>query len=199
MDWRCRRSPSASSPTTKGCTSNATGIEQIRNRRVANPQMLDPDRGIDEGHSRSGRRRGAVASSGSLPPRRASRRALSFDERLQRFANERRLLPQPGKCLGFGQELIIESDRRPNQGWSPQQRHDISIVRCARPSSAACPCPRTRNPRGFTQPAAPAASTGPNRAPALLLAIASGPASRRGKADSASATVSLTARLALTI
>ena len=147
MDWRCRRSPSASSPTTKGCTSNATGIEQIRNRRVANPQMLDPDRGIDEGHSRSGRRRGAVASSGSLPPRRASRRALSFDERLQRFANERRLLPQPGKCLGFGQELIIESDRRPNQGCLRNKGTIIASFDAQAISSGLSLSANTQSPR----------------------------------------------------
>ena len=56
---------------------NATGLEQTCEGLVANPQMIDPNRGIDEDQAGSGRRRGAFARSGSLPPMRASRRALS--------------------------------------------------------------------------------------------------------------------------
>jgi hypothetical protein len=44
---------------------------------IAGPQMVDPNRGIDQDHPGIGRRRAGACSPGSLPPKRASRRALS--------------------------------------------------------------------------------------------------------------------------
>ena len=44
---------------------------------VTGAQMIDPDRSIDQDHLVVGRRRGTGAKSGSLPPSRAKRRALS--------------------------------------------------------------------------------------------------------------------------
>src|SRR6266436_3766906 len=52
-------------------------FEQRVEYRAGRPEMLDPDRRIDEDHPRFVRRRGISARSGSLPPRRASRRAAS--------------------------------------------------------------------------------------------------------------------------
>ena len=44
---------------------------------VASPQVVNPDRGIRENHFRPALRRGTLFSPGIVPPRDASRRALS--------------------------------------------------------------------------------------------------------------------------
>src|SRR5262245_61046870 len=51
--------------------------EQARKKTIAAAQMIDPDRRVDQNHAGSSRRLGGALNSGSLPPRRASRRALS--------------------------------------------------------------------------------------------------------------------------
>jgi hypothetical protein len=52
-------------------------LEQPAKRIVAGAQMVDPDGGIDQDQRERGRRRGIDFRFGSLPPRRAKRRALS--------------------------------------------------------------------------------------------------------------------------
>ncbi|MDW5593093.1 hypothetical protein VSS74_02005 [Conexibacter stalactiti] len=52
-------------------------VEQAGERVVAVTEEVDPDGGIDEDHCGSLRRRRTSSSAGSLPPRRARRRALS--------------------------------------------------------------------------------------------------------------------------
>jgi hypothetical protein len=54
-----------------------TAVEQRSEPLIVGPQMLDPDRRINEDHVRLVRRRAIAARSGSVPPRRASRRAAS--------------------------------------------------------------------------------------------------------------------------
>jgi hypothetical protein len=54
-----------------------SAIEQLSERIVAGTQMIDPNRGVDQDHLGFGRRCGIGFISASLPPRRASRRALS--------------------------------------------------------------------------------------------------------------------------
>ena len=61
----------------KRMTKNQTEVEQAHQRLVNGPQMLHPDRSIDQNHLRADRRRGGATRSGSLPPNRANRRALS--------------------------------------------------------------------------------------------------------------------------
>src|ERR1700680_1520556 len=56
---------------------NLAAVEQPTQRVIAGPQMVDPDRSVDQDHLARNRRRGAAARSGSLPPSRARRRALS--------------------------------------------------------------------------------------------------------------------------
>jgi hypothetical protein len=52
-------------------------VEQLTERIGPSAQMIDPDRGVDQDHLGFGRRRGIGFRPASLPPRRASRRALS--------------------------------------------------------------------------------------------------------------------------
>jgi hypothetical protein len=61
----------------EGMPEDPSAIEEPAERRIASPQVVDPDRCVDQDHSGFGRRLGGPDSSGSLPPRRASRRALS--------------------------------------------------------------------------------------------------------------------------
>src|SRR5271165_656789 len=61
----------------QGVRQNPPDIEQYGQCRVARPQMIDPDRRVYEDHDRADRRLGGAMRLGSLPPRRASRRALS--------------------------------------------------------------------------------------------------------------------------
>ena len=51
--------------------------QQRREYRAGRPQVIDPDRRVDEDHAGFGRRRGILFRSGSLPPSRANRRAAS--------------------------------------------------------------------------------------------------------------------------
>jgi len=52
-------------------------VEEPRQAAVADTQMVDPDRGIDQDHLAADRRRGTGFKAGSVPARRANRRALS--------------------------------------------------------------------------------------------------------------------------
>jgi hypothetical protein len=52
-------------------------IEKVSERAVPTPQMVNPDRFIDQNQVIFGRRRGDALRLRSLPPSRASRRALS--------------------------------------------------------------------------------------------------------------------------
>jgi hypothetical protein len=61
----------------EGVQQDMAGFKQFRDRLIACPQMIHPDRCIEQDQAGSGRRREAIASSGSVPPNRASRRALS--------------------------------------------------------------------------------------------------------------------------
>ena len=61
-EWMCQR-----------CAS----FEQLRKGRVTVAEMLDPNRRIDQDHAPADRRLGGALRSGSVPPRRAKRRALS--------------------------------------------------------------------------------------------------------------------------
>lgn len=54
-------------------------FEQLDEDWVDLPQMIDPDRCIDEDQRPAGFRRGMADRSGSVPPSRARRRALSLD------------------------------------------------------------------------------------------------------------------------
>ena len=56
---------------------NLAIIEEARQDRIAVAEMVDPDRAVDQDHAASDRRRGATAASGSEPPRRTRRAALS--------------------------------------------------------------------------------------------------------------------------
>ena len=56
---------------------NHAGVEQFGERLVMPTQMIDPDGRIHQDHARAGRRRGGASKAGSLPPKRANRRALS--------------------------------------------------------------------------------------------------------------------------
>src|SRR4051812_20631101 len=61
----------------KGMYEDPARLQQLGQFIVAALEMVDPDRRIDEDHARLGRRRGTGERSGSVPPSRASRRALS--------------------------------------------------------------------------------------------------------------------------
>jgi hypothetical protein len=63
----------------EGVGQNTTAIQMRDEFRHAGAQMIDPDRGVDEDQAIF--RRGVGARSGSEPPRRASRRALSLSIR----------------------------------------------------------------------------------------------------------------------
>ena len=56
---------------------NLTAFKKIREPVLVPAEMIHPDRRIDKDHAGSGRRRGAGVKSGSVPPSRANRRALS--------------------------------------------------------------------------------------------------------------------------
>jgi hypothetical protein len=56
---------------------NDTIVEQGAQFRVGFTKMVNPDRGVDKDHRAGGRRRGGAFARGSLPPKRANRRALS--------------------------------------------------------------------------------------------------------------------------
>ena len=61
----------------KGMSEDETVFEKALERRLLFAEMIDPDRAIDKDHCIAGRRRGAGSRPGSVPPRRARRRALS--------------------------------------------------------------------------------------------------------------------------
>lgn len=56
---------------------NHSGIEQAGEHLITRAKMIDPNRGVNQDHLEPGRRRGGAPRPGSLPPRRANRRALS--------------------------------------------------------------------------------------------------------------------------
>jgi len=61
----------------EGVHQDLSGLKQLHKGMVIRPQMIDPNRGVNQYHFRPIRRRRATARSRSLPPRRASRRAAS--------------------------------------------------------------------------------------------------------------------------
>jgi hypothetical protein len=61
----------------EGVREDFAPVQPRREPLIAGPQMLDPVGRIDEDHPRFVRRRGIAVRPGSLPPRRASRRAAS--------------------------------------------------------------------------------------------------------------------------
>jgi hypothetical protein len=48
-------------------------FKQLGEHRISGPEVVDPDRRIDQNHLRAGRRRGIESAFVSLPPRAASR------------------------------------------------------------------------------------------------------------------------------
>jgi hypothetical protein len=83
-------------------TEDLAVVEQLREYRAGQPQMVDPDRRIDQDHLDFGRRRGIFLRSGSLPPRRASRpRRLTLDQCLEGLADKSRFLMYPGVELSL--------------------------------------------------------------------------------------------------
>jgi hypothetical protein len=61
----------------KRMNQNLSGVEQMHKGLLARAQMIDPHRRVDQYHFRLGRRRRGVVRLGSLPPKRANRRAPS--------------------------------------------------------------------------------------------------------------------------
>ena len=61
----------------EGMPEDPSAIEEPAEPGISSLQMTDPDRGVDQYHSGFSRSRGAATRSGWLPPKRASRRALS--------------------------------------------------------------------------------------------------------------------------
>jgi hypothetical protein len=61
----------------KRMREDAASIKKDSERLIARAQMVDPNRGVDQDHADLGRLRRGGLRFGSLPPRRASRRALS--------------------------------------------------------------------------------------------------------------------------
>jgi hypothetical protein len=61
----------------EGMHHNLTPLEKIAEGFVAGTQMVDPNGSIDQDHAFSDRRRRTGLRSGSLPPKRAKRRAAS--------------------------------------------------------------------------------------------------------------------------
>jgi hypothetical protein len=58
-------------------TEDDAAAKQLGQRSIAVAEVVDPNRGVDEDHWLAARRRGIGVSAGSVPPRRARRRALS--------------------------------------------------------------------------------------------------------------------------
>src|ERR1700731_4685946 len=73
----------------KGMRENTAIVEQGAQFRIRFAQMVYPDRGVDKDHRAGGRRRGGAFACLSLPPRRASRRALSRSMRAFRPSRTR--------------------------------------------------------------------------------------------------------------
>lgn len=61
----------------EGMSQNIAEFQSCSQGGHTAPKMIDPDRGIDQNHAATERRRGTGRKPGSVPPRRASRRALS--------------------------------------------------------------------------------------------------------------------------
>jgi hypothetical protein len=62
----------------EGMRENDAEIEEVHERLVRSVQMMHPDRNVDQDHPRFDRRLEGMLRLGSLPPKRASRRALSL-------------------------------------------------------------------------------------------------------------------------
>jgi len=69
--------PEGEFPVNKPVCQHLSIVEERREIFIADTQMVDPNRGIDECHFRAGRRRGMGFRSGALPPSKANRRAAS--------------------------------------------------------------------------------------------------------------------------
>lgn len=70
--------PASQFANHEGVAERQTGFKNRSDLSIALPQVIDPDRCIKQDHDApSLRRRGTGFNSGSLPPSRASRRALS--------------------------------------------------------------------------------------------------------------------------
>ena len=68
--------PGCQAADDKGMDQDPAIVEHIGQDRIAMPEAIDPDRGIEQNQARSDCP-GHRGKSGSLPPRRARRRALS--------------------------------------------------------------------------------------------------------------------------
>jgi hypothetical protein len=88
--WRLRKAPKMSqylAPAANVAAGQLSSDERVdqhflllqgRNEsQLTAAEVLDPDRRVNEDHTLPGRRRGTDLALGSLPPSRASRRALS--------------------------------------------------------------------------------------------------------------------------
>lgn len=73
-------------------------------------QVIDPHRGVHQDHFRPDCRRGGVSTSGSLPPSRAKRRALSRSmSALRASRTSFDFSFEAGEGLGLGDQWIVES------------------------------------------------------------------------------------------
>jgi hypothetical protein len=89
-DLTLRRLLRASSPITKGWVRTMPAWSSLASVFVVPAQMIDPDGGIGQDHARVVRRRGGASRAGSLPPKRANRRALSRSIRALSASRTRR-------------------------------------------------------------------------------------------------------------
>ena len=64
-------------PSDPRMAEDGSALKKPAECRVAGAKVVDPDRGVDQDHRDADRRRGISVNFGSLPPSRASRRALS--------------------------------------------------------------------------------------------------------------------------
>ena len=72
-----RESAECQFPDNERMGKNLPLLEKFDETRIVSTKMINPDRRVDQDHN-STLRRGTSFRSGSLPPRRASRRALSL-------------------------------------------------------------------------------------------------------------------------
>jgi len=104
-------------------------LEPYLHRGIAPVQMVDPDRGVGENHRSAPRRRGGAFKSGSLPPSRASRRALSRSTRARSASwTIRDFSRKPVKACA----LASRSSSKAIVVRMEPPRHDFSIIACLR-------------------------------------------------------------------
>jgi len=95
-------------------SQNEAVLEQPYDSGVARPQVVDPDRSVDEDHEGSARRLGTSVSPGSLPPSLARRRALSRWMRARKASRTRALfsLVPVSRCASAtnssSREMVVE-------------------------------------------------------------------------------------------